>query len=372
MDMSPPCLPTARDGAPPPMVSIVMPAYNEQRNLPVAYHRLRNAFAATALTWELVIVDDHSSDDTFRVASELADTSANVHVLRLSRNFGSHTAIACGLDRAQGQCVIIMAADLQDPPETIPALVDRWRDGAQVVWAVRSQRKGENRSRLAFSRLYYWLMRRVVGLADMPPNGADFFLLDRAVADALRQFNERNTSLLALITWMGFRQTQIHYDKEARLHGTSGWSLAKKVKLVVDSVAAFSFLPIRLMLSVGVATALLGLIYAMVIVMNAVFGHPAEGWSSLMVIVLVVGGVQMLMLGMLGEYLWRALDEARQRPRYLIENERKSRVAEGTFHDARTADGIHEIPPDRPMLRHASRGPQSPPPGPDIRSPFPH
>ncbi len=313
-------------GAGPPMLSVVMPAYNERQNLPIAYQRLSDAFAPTGLRWELIVVDDHSSDDTFQVAADIAERCGNVHALRLSRNFGSHTAIACGLDQARGRCVIIMAADLQDPPETIPDLIDRWRAGAQVVWAVRSQRKGESRSTLAFSRLYYWLMRRVVGLADMPPNGADFVLLDRVVADALRHFNERNTSLLALISWMGFRQSQIRYDKDARLYGRSGWSLGKKLKLVVDSVAAFSFLPIRLMLSVGVVTALLGLIYAVVIIMNALFGHPAEGWSSLMVIVLVIGGVQMLMLGLLGEYVWRALDEVRQRPRYLIETERKGEV----------------------------------------------
>jgi dolichol-phosphate mannosyltransferase len=154
---------------------------------------------------------------------------------------------------------------------------------------------------------------------EMPATGADFFLIDRRVIDALSEFNENNASLMALITWMGFRQTQITYTKEARLHGSSGWNLEKKLKLVVDSVTSFTYLPIRLMSYLGVFVAILGFLYAGFVIWNAIAGRPSEGWSSLMVVVLVVGGIQMLMMGILGEYIWRALDEARQRPRYILE-----------------------------------------------------
>jgi dolichol-phosphate mannosyltransferase len=212
-----------------------------------------------------------------------------------------------------------LAADLQDPPETLPALLDRWRAGAQVVWAVRARREGETSGTVGFSRLYYFIMRRVVGIKEMPATGADFFLLDRKVLDAFHKFRESNVSIPALLTWMGFRQTTIAYDKQARLHGKSGWSMAKKLKMVVDSVTSFSFLPIRLMSIVGFIMAIVGFLYAGLVVVNALSGRPPAGWASLMVVVLVVGGIQMLMMGVLGEYLWRTLDETRRRPQYLIE-----------------------------------------------------
>jgi dolichol-phosphate mannosyltransferase len=212
-----------------------------------------------------------------------------------------------------------MAADLQDPPEALPILLAEWKKGAQIVWAVREKREGERASTVAFARAYYWMMRRIVGVREMPGTGADFGLIDRQVVDALRQFRETNVSILALITWMGYRQAKITYDKQPRLHGRSGWSLAKKLKLVVDSITSFTSLPIRAMSYVGFSVALLGFLYAGVVIVNALEGQPAQGWSSMMVTVLVVGGIQMLMMGVLGEYLWRALDESRRRPRYLIE-----------------------------------------------------
>jgi dolichol-phosphate mannosyltransferase len=301
-------------------LSIVTPAYNEAENLPRLYERLSNTLNSMALEWEWIIVDDHSSDQTFAVINQLTSQDSRIRGYRFARNFGAHQAISCGMRHAKGNFAVVLAADLQDPPETLPALLEQWKAGAQVVWAVRARREGEKSSTVGFARLYYWLMRRVVGIKEMPATGADFFLIDRRVIDALGQFDEGNTSLMALITWMGFRQTHITYDKQARLHGSSGWSLEKKLKLVVDSVTSFTYLPIRLMSYVGIIVAVLGFLYAGIVIINAMAGRPAQGWSSLMVIVLVVGGIQMLMMGVLGEYLWRALDEARRRPRYIIES----------------------------------------------------
>ena len=167
----------------------------------------------------------------------------------------------------------------------------------------------------------------------MPATGADFFLLDRKVVEAFSQFSEANVSILALITWMGFRQTAVPYDKEARLHGRSGWDLRKKLKLVVDSVTSFSYLPIRFMSYLGLVVGLGGFIYAGVVIFNAIHGDPVQGWSSLMVVVLVVGGLQMIMMGVLGEYLWRALDESRRRPRYIVEADTERH--EATLHAAK-------------------------------------
>lgn len=306
-------------GANHPLVSIVTPAFNEADNLPLLYERLVQVLDGLDCDWEWVVVDDHSADRTFSVLSELAREDRRVRGLRFARNFGSHTALTCGLRNARGGCAIVLAADLQDPPETLPLLLEKWRAGDQVIWAVRNRREGEKSSTLGFARLYYFLMRRIVGIKEMPATGADFFLIDRRVLNAFAEFKESNTSILALITWMGYRQSSIVYNKHRRLHGRSGWSLRKKMKLVVDSVTSFTYAPVRMMSYVGFSTAFLGFLYASVVVFNYLAGHPAPGWSSLMVVVLVVGGIQMMMMGVLGEYLWRTLDESRHRPPYLIE-----------------------------------------------------
>jgi dolichol-phosphate mannosyltransferase len=298
---------------------VVTPAYNEMDNLPVLYERLIQVLESLDFEWEWIIVDDHSNDATFSIIAGIAGKDPRVRGIRLARNSGAHNATMCGLEHVRGDCAVLMAADLQDPPDMLPALLQKWQAGAQVVWATRARRHGEKASTLAFARLYYLLMRWFVGIKDMPATGADFFLVDRQVVRALREFNEQNVSIHALITWMGFRQATITYTKHARLHGHSGWSLEKKLKLAVDSVTSFTYLPIRLMSYLGFITAFAGFGYASLVVANALAGHPVHGWSSLMVVVLVFSGIQMLMMGVLGEYLWRALDESRRRPRYLVE-----------------------------------------------------
>jgi dolichol-phosphate mannosyltransferase len=274
---------------------------------------------AIDMDWEWIVVDDHSRDNTFSVISKLAEHDPRVRGIRFARNFGAHIALTCGLREAKGSCVTALAADLQDPPEMIPELLTRWSQGTQVVWAARDRREGESARRIGLSKLYYWIMRHVVGMKEMPSSGADFFLLDRKVVQAFNQFNEANVSIFALLTWMGFPQTTITYNKQARLHGRSGWTFKKKLKLLVDSIASFSYLPIRFMSYLGFVVAFSGFIYAGTVIVNALRGDPIQGWSSLMVVVLVLGGVQMVLMGVLGEYLWRALDEARRRPRYIVE-----------------------------------------------------
>jgi dolichol-phosphate mannosyltransferase len=213
-----------------------------------------------------------------------------------------------------------MAADLQDPPDVIPTLVQRWRAGAQIVSAVRTQRTGEHAFTIAFSRVYHWLLRSVFKMKEVPESGNSFCLLDRRVLDAFARFEESHVPVTVLINWMGFRHEHVPYEQQPRLHGRSGWTLEKKLKLVVDSITSFTYLPIRVMSYVGMAVATVGFLYAMRVVYVALAGSPVRGWASLMIVVLVVGGLQMMMLGVLGEYLWRALAEAQRRPRYLIED----------------------------------------------------
>lgn len=299
------------------MLSIVTPAHNEELNLPTLYQELSGQLVDHE--WEWILVDDHSSDNTFGVFSRLAAEDPRLRGLRLSRNFGSHRALMCGLREARGEAAVILAADLQDPPAVIPQLVSRWREGSQLVWAVRAARPGESAVNLMFSRFYYTLMRRFVGLSSMPATGADFFLADRRVLDALARYNESNVSLFALVSSLGFRHAEIQYTKEARRQGSSSWTFGKKLKLLIDSVAAFTYLPVRYMLAFGTGVGVLGFLYAVFIIFHYFRGDPTPGWSSLMVVVLMLGGMQMMMLGVLGEYIWRALDESRSRPLYLVE-----------------------------------------------------
>jgi dolichol-phosphate mannosyltransferase len=286
-------------------LSIITPAFNEATNLDAVYARLADAANRAGVDWEWLIVDDHSRDATFDVIRALAARDPRVRGLRLSRNCGSHTAIACGLHHVTGDAAVVLAGDLQDPPETLAAMLAEWRAGAQIVWAVRRERPGQSRQALGFSRVYYFIMRHVVGMKEMPASGADFFLADRTVIEAFRRFPERHVSVLALVTWMGFRQAFIDYDKEARRAGSSGWTLTKKIKLVVDSVTGFSDAPIRLCSYAGVALIAIGVVLL--------------GVNLLLAAVTGLAGVQLLALGVIGEYVWRALDEARRRPAYLVE-----------------------------------------------------
>jgi len=298
------------------LISLISPAFNESANLGPLYERLAAAMAAVGVDWEWIVVDDHSRDNTFDVLRALTARDPRVRGVRLARNSGSHVAITCGLHLAKGDAAIMLAADLQDPPETIRAMLERWRAGAEVVWATRRERPGD-RTHSGFAAVYYWIMRRVVGMNEMPERGADFFLIGKPVLDAFRQFRERNVSVLALITWIGFRQETIEYDKQPRTAGRSGWTLARKVKLVVDSIVSFTDLPIRLCWYGGAAL----LALAVVVGVIGIAQLPTLGAALLLMLSVVLGlaGLQLIALGLIGEYVWRTLDEARGRPQYLIE-----------------------------------------------------
>ena len=298
------------------MISIVTPAFNEAQNLKDLYARIADTMTKLAVKWEWIVVDDHSRDETFAVIQRLSASDPRVRGVRLARNSGSHVAIACGLNLAAGDAVVMMASDLQDPPETIGAMLDRWSRGAQVVWAVRTSRPG-SRSHAGFAALYYWVVRKVVGLRDMPARGADFFLADRRVVDAFRTFPERTTSLFNHLTWMGFRQEYVEYDKQPRASGASGWTVARKIRLLIDSITAFSNAPLRWCAYVGVVL----LVLALALTIPGVALLPELGGGILIILAVLIGlsGMQMLALATVGEYVWSALAEARRRPQCVIE-----------------------------------------------------
>jgi dolichol-phosphate mannosyltransferase len=304
----------------PTLISIVTPAFNEADNLRELHDRLQAVLNPLGVEWEWVVVDDHSTDGTWSLLRTLADEDPHVVAIRFSRNFGSHQAMSCAMQHAAGRCAVIMAADLQDPPETLPVLMDHWRAGNEVVWAVRQEREGASVSTRLFAALYYWLMRRLA-LPNMPAQGADFLLMDRKVIDAYNSIGEKNTSLLATILWMGFGQTSVEYVKRARHAGRTKWTLAKKLKLLVDSVVSFSYAPIRAMSYAGLAMAALGFAYAASVLIGRALGWvvAGTGFAALITVLLVGQGMILTTLGVLGEYLWRTFDEARGRPRYIVD-----------------------------------------------------
>lgn len=301
------------------MISVIFPTYNEQDNIPVLYERISAAAAVIrGHDFEFIFVDDCSTDQTPEILRRLHDRDSRVKVIRFARNCGSHAAIAAGLTACGGDCAVVMAADLQDPPELLRLLVEEWKDGIKIVWGARQKRLGEKWSTRFFSRLYYALMNYLTTVR-VPPLGADVFLVDRAVIEAFKEVNEKHTSVFMVLAWLGFKQTSIEYVKQARLFGKSKWTLGNKIKLTLDSLLAFSDIFIRYISVIGVLTACTGFLYALFVLWGIIQGAPPGGWSALLVVVLVIGGIQMIMLGVLGEYLWRTFDESRMRPRFVVE-----------------------------------------------------
>jgi dolichol-phosphate mannosyltransferase len=302
-------------------VAVITAFFNEGSNMREFQQRVLAVAAELDAEMEVLLVDDHSTDESTQIAKAWAACDHRVSYLRLSRNCGSHAAFSAGLMHCTGDCAVMLAADLQDPPETVPQLVAKWREGFDVVWAVRSSRKGVSWWIRMTASLYYRLMRWLA-LPDMPARGADFLLIGRKVIDACNAISEKHTSLLALILWTGFRQTSIEYVKQARHAGRSKWTLSKKLKLFIDSMVSFSYIPIRLMSLLGLLMAVSGFLYALVVVVGRLSGWvtAGTGFAALMTVLLVGQGSILLMLGVLGEYLWRTFDEARGRPRYIVED----------------------------------------------------
>ena len=301
-----------------PLISILTPAYNEAENIEIFYNDLSKIISINNYNYEWIIIDDHSNDETFNIIKSIAKDNPAIHGIRLTKNFGARKAIQAGLKSAKGDIVIIMAVDLQDPLELIPELITRWNNGSKIVWAVRKNDKSYDIINL-FSKIYYLIINKIVGFKNLPLTGTDYYLIDSKVIKELHLFKESNINIVLLLMWMGFKQDWIYYKKKDRVYGQSGWTFRKKINLVIDSITSFSSFPIRVMTYSGLIVSIIGFIYSGKIIYNVLFGMPVEGWSSIMVVTLVIGGLQLIMLGVLGEYIWRNLDESRRRPLYLIE-----------------------------------------------------
>lgn len=312
-----------------PQLSLIIPVYNEEEVLPALCKRLSSVVERLSpLSVEIILVDDHSFDRSAEILREVCQRDFRFRYARLAKNSGSHVAIVAGLSQARGACAVFLAADLQDPPELISQMLELWRTGHYVVWAVREEREGVSRTDLFLSNAFYRLLN-LLGEVNLPPRGSDFALLDRKAIDALLQSAGSNPSIGGEIARLGFSSTQISYTKERRAAGASKWTLKKKLKAFADAFVSFSYAPLRAMSFLGVACSLLGFAYALlVIVVRLTSRTPVQGWASLIVVVLVLGGVQMMMLGILGEYLWRTLEAARQRPTYFFEETSETATTE--------------------------------------------
>lgn len=321
------------------LISIVSPVFHNAASLP----DLLAAFQALAGRcpddgFEFVFVDDGSADDSFAVLERLAGTEPRMRVVRLARNFGSNAAILAGLAHARGAAVAVIAADLQDPPELLDEMLAHWRRGSKVVLAARASRDDPRLSAL-LADTFYRLFRRFA-IKSMPRGGFDFFLIDRQVCDLIKGIQESNAYLMGLVLWLGFDPVVIPYHRGERKkqYGQSMWTLARKLKYFVDSFVAFSYMPIRAASLLGVTLSGLGLCYAVWVLCLALFWETdVGGWASLMIVTLLIGGVQMVMMGILGEYLWRNLEETRRRPRYVVDRLIEARTDQANTDETRKA-----------------------------------
>jgi dolichol-phosphate mannosyltransferase len=300
------------------LVSVVVPVYYNAESLPLLVERFSSVAAANlADDFEFVFVDDGSGDDSFLVLQHLAEKDTRIRVISLSRNFGSNIAILAGLTYAKGNCAVVISADLQDPPELIPQLITLWRAGNQVVLAARRTREDPPVSRF-FAKAFNYLFSRLV-FRDFPPGGSDFILIDRRVIDILVDLKEKNSHIYGQVMWVGFKRQVIYYDRLERIHGRSRWTVTKKIKHFIDAFTAFSYLPLRVASLLGILLAGMGFLYALFIIgVRLTSGTQVKGWTSLTVIILLISGVQLFLVGILGEYLWRTLDETRKRPPFIV------------------------------------------------------
>jgi glycosyltransferase involved in cell wall biosynthesis len=324
------------DGA---LLSIVIPAYNEADVLPEFQRRLSLTLDTLALPSEIIYVNDGSSDGTMAVLRAMQQGDPRIAILDLSRNFGKEIAMTAGLDHASGDAVVVIDADLQDPPELIPELIKHWRQGYDNVYARRAKRAGETVLKRATAHLFYRLLRSV-SKVDIPSDTGDFRLLSRRAVDSLKQLREQHRFMKGLFNWVGYERKEVLYNRDPRTVGKSTWNYWRLWNFALDGITSHTTVPLRLASYLGVVIALLAFLYALYLVYDKLaHGNPVAGYPSLMVTLLFLGGVQLVTLGVIGEYLGRMFDEGKRRPLYLVQGympaatTRKSNLESGRIND---------------------------------------
>jgi dolichol-phosphate mannosyltransferase len=307
------------------LLSVVAPVYNEEGTIEKFCARV--ASALDGLPYELVLVDDGSSDGSQTKLEQLAAADAAIKVVYLSRNFGHQTALTAGLDHARGDAVVMLDADLQDPPELIPRMLDHWRDGCDVVYAVREQRDGESAFKLATARWFYKLFDKLAAV-ELEHNSGDFRLLDRRALDALLSMRERNRFLRGMTVWVGYTQTAVPYRRDPRYAGETKYTLSKMVRFSLDAISSFSHRPLQMATLLGFIISIVAFIAIPVVVVLRILGSYLPGFGSITIAVLLLGGIQLMAIGLIGEYVGRIYDEVKGRPLYLVKARRNMPEAE--------------------------------------------
>lgn len=309
------------------LVSVVVPVYNESDVIGAFYERATSALSAIpGFDYELIFVNDGSRDDSQEQLNDLAVHDEHVRVIKFSRNFGHQIAISAGIDHAAGDCVVVIDADLQDPPEVIAQMTEKWKEGYDVVYGVRKKRKGESRMKLATAALFYRLLRRMTAI-EIPVDVGDFRLMSRRATDELKRLREKDRFVRGLVSWIGFRQTGVEYERDERYAGETKYPYRKMLRFALDGVTSFSTLPLKLASWLGYAASAFAFVYLAYVLLQRAFGYTVQGWATTMVGMLFLGGVQLICLGIIGEYLGRLFNEIKPRPMYIVEE--KLGVAEG-------------------------------------------
>jgi polyisoprenyl-phosphate glycosyltransferase len=298
--------------------SVIAPIFNEIENIPELYRRVRDVMAATRETWELILVDDGSSDGSTSAIRDLAKKDKHVRPIIFARNFGHQIAVTAGLDYSRGEAVVIIDADMQDPPELIAELAARWREGYEVVYAIRAEREGESWFKKVTAALFYRIIYRITDVK-IPLDTGDFRLLDRKVVDVMNQMREKHRYLRGMASWVGFRQIGVPYKRSARYSGVTKYPFRKMLSLALNGITGFSYFPLQLATYFGFISAGIGIVTIPVVIVMRVIGHGAFlGQATTLIAVLFLGGVQLIFLGVMGEYLGRIYDEVKGRPLYII------------------------------------------------------
>jgi len=303
-----------------PVLSVIAPIFNEAGNIAELYRRIKAALDGLGERWELILVNDGSRDESQQIMEGIYDQDMDhVRVIRFARNFGHQMAVTAGMDYAKGEAIVLIDADLQDPPELIPKLVAKWREGFEVVYAVRAKREGESWFKLATASLFYRLLYRITDV-DIPLDTGDFRLMDRRVVDAVESMREQHRFLRGMVSWVGFRQTGVEYERSKRFSGTTKYPFRKMLRFAWDGITGFSYLPLQLATYLGFGVAALTALAILVVIYLRVFmdQQPLEGQATTLVMVLFLGGVQLISLGIIGEYLGRIYNEVKGRPLYIV------------------------------------------------------
>lgn len=301
-----------------PLISVIIPMHNESAALGELFSRLCAVLKNITENYEIICIDDGSVDDTLSRLREINSTNPRIRSLSLSRNFGKEAALTAGIDASRGDAVIPFDADLQDPPELITQMVEKWREGFKVVLAVRNSRPGDSAFKRITAGAFYWLINRVATIK-IPPNVGDFRLMDREVIEAVKKFTEHTRFMKGLFAWVGYKTAEIRYDRPARSQGSSSWNYRRLWGFALDGIFSFTTVPLRIWTYLGAIISLSAFIYAFyLIIRTLIFGGDVPGYPSLMVTILFIGGVQLMSLGILGEYIGRIYREVKHRPLYLV------------------------------------------------------